>query len=509
MKPKQKSFLQNLDLVTTILPFGCIALLCCLFMLFPEGSANILASIRFFLGDELGSYYLLMGLGAVICSLYMAFSRFGSIKLGDMEKPQYTAFQWGSMMFTSGLAADILFYSLCEWMLYADEPHIAQMGTVQDWASVYPLFHWGPIPWSFYIILAVSFGFMIHVRKRNKQKYSEACRPLLGKKVDGVIGKLIDLTAVFALLAGTATTFSLATPLLSMALSRVLGIAETPLLTIAILVIICIVYTMAVYFGMQGVARLAASCIYLFFELLAYFLFLGGQTRYIIETGISAVGTLAQNFISLATWTDALRTSSFPQNWTIFYWAYWMVWCVATPFFIGTISKGRTIRQTVLGGYFFGLAGTFTSFIILGNYGLGLQTHGILDLMGLYRESQDLYQTIIAIFETMPMAKIGLILLAVTMIAFYATTFDALTMVASSYSYRSLDADKEPDKKVKLFWAVTLMLFPIALIFSENSMSSLQSVSIVAAFPIGFIILMIVWSFFKDADSYLKEKTTN
>ncbi len=478
-------------------------------MLFPEGSANILASIRFFLGDELGSYYLLMGLGAVICSLYMAFSRFGSIKLGDMEKPQYTAFQWGSMMFTSGLAADILFYSLCEWMLYADEPHIAQMGTVQDWASVYPLFHWGPIPWSFYIILAVSFGFMIHVRKRNKQKYSEACRPLLGKKVDGVIGKLIDLTAVFALLAGTATTFSLATPLLSMALSRVLGIAETPLLTIAILVIICIVYTMAVYFGMQGVARLAASCIYLFFVLLAYFLFLGGQTRYIIETGISAVGTLAQNFISLATWTDALRTSSFPQNWTIFYWAYWMVWCVATPFFIGTISKGRTIRQTVLGGYFFGLAGTFTSFIILGNYGLGLQTHGILDLMGLYRESQDLYQTIIAIFETMPMAKIGLILLAVTMIAFYATTFDALTMVASSYSYRSLDADKEPDKKVKLFWAVTLMLFPIALIFSENSMSSLQSVSIVAAFPIGFIILMIVWSFFKDADSYLKEKTTN
>ena len=97
MKPKQKPFLQNLDLVTTILPFGCIALLCCLFMLFPEGSANILASIRFFLGDELGSYYLLMGLGAVICSLYMAFSRFGSIKLGDMEKPQYTAFQWGSM----------------------------------------------------------------------------------------------------------------------------------------------------------------------------------------------------------------------------------------------------------------------------------------------------------------------------------------------------------------------------------------------------------------------------
>ena len=230
---------------------------------------------------------------------------------------------------------------------------------------------------------------------------------------------------------------------------------------------------------------------------------MGGETRYIIETGITAIGNLTQNFIGMATWTDAMRTSSFPQSWTIFYWAYWMVWCVATPFFIGTISKGRTIRQTVLGGYFFGLAGTFTSFIILGNYGLGLQMHGKLDLMALYEKTGSLYEAIIAVFETMPLAQAGLVLLAVTMIAFYATSFDALTMVASSYSYKALGADEEPDKSVKLFWAVMLMLLPIALIFSENSMANLQTVSIIAAFPIGFIIVLIVWSFFRDARHYL------
>lgn len=161
---------------------------------------------------------------------------------------------------------------------------------------------------------------------------------------------------------------------------------------------------------------------------------------------------MVQNFIGMSTCTDALRTSSFPQNWTIFYWAYWMVWCVATPFFIGTISKGRTIRQTVLGGYCFGLSGTFTSFIILGNYSLALQTKGHLDVMGIYAATGDLYQTIMAIFETLPLAKLGLILLAVTMIAFYATSFDALTMVASSYSYKELPSDAQPDKHVKLFW---------------------------------------------------------
>ena len=188
-----------------------------------------------------------------------------------------------------------------------------------------------------------------------------------------------------------------------------------------------------------------------------------------------------------------------------FPWAYWMVWCVATPFFIGTISKGRTIRQTILGGYFYGLSGTFISFIILGNHGLGLQVTGRLDLMGLYARTGDLYGVIMAGMENLPPPKAGLILLVVAMIAFYATSFDALTMVASTYSYKELPPEAEPHKNIRLFWAVLLMLLPIALIFSDSSMANLQSVSIIAAFPIGVIILLIVGSFFKDAKAYLKE----
>lgn len=496
---------RQLDWVTTLIPFGAILVLCLLFLLAPEQSGQVLSSIRFFLGDELGSYYLLIGLGVFLCSLYITFSPYGQIRLGDREKPQYSSFQWGSMMFTAGLAADILFYSLCEWILYAGEDRISQMGSIQDWASTYPLFHWGPIPWSFYLVLASAFGFMLHVRKCDKQKYSEACRPLLGRRVDGFWGKLIDLLAVFALLAGTATTFSLATPLLSMAISHVFHIPASNLLTIGLLAIIGITYTIAVYFGMKGVSKLASSCTYLFFALLLYVLIGGGKARYTIETGITAIGNLTQNFIGLCTWTDALRTSSFPQTWTIFYWAYWMVWCVATPFFIGSISGGRTIRQTILGGYFWGLAGTFTSFIILGNYGLNLQMTGKMDLIAFYQASGDLYETIITILGTLPLAKAGLILLALTMIAFYATSFDALTMVAASYSYKTLPSGKEPHRNVKLFWAILLMLLPIALIFSDNSMANLQTVSIIAAFPIGIIILLIIGSFFKDAKAYLKE----
>ena len=96
-------------------------------------------------------------------------------------------------MFTCGLAADILFYSFSEWVQYATDPHLAEMGSIQDWAGVYPLFHWSFIPWGFYLVLAVAFGFMLHVRKRNRQKYSEACRPILRKYTDGWAGRIIDL----------------------------------------------------------------------------------------------------------------------------------------------------------------------------------------------------------------------------------------------------------------------------------------------------------------------------
>ena len=194
---------------------------------------------------------------------------------------------------------------------------------------------------------------------------------------------------------------------------------------------------------------------------------------------------------------------------TIFYWAYWMVWCVAAPFFIGTISKGRTIRQTILGGYFWGLSGTFTSFIILGNYGLGLQLHGRLDSLSGYLaaggSNTSLYTAIITLLEQLPLSGFVIILLVVCMITFYSTSFDSITLVAASYSYRKLKHDQDPDRRVKLFWAVLLILLPIALIFSEKSMANLQSVSIIAAFPVGIIMLLIIASFFKDANAYLKE----
>lgn len=498
----------KIDWMITLVPFVLFITLCILFFLFPKQSNGVLSQIRFILGDTFGTYYLIIGLGVFLLSIFIAASKYGNIVLGNQdEKPKYSFFVWGSMMFTAGLAADILFYSFSEWILYATDPHIAELGSIQDWSSVYPVFHWSLIPWGFYLVLAVAFGFMLHVRKRERQKYSEACRPLLGKFTDGIIGRLIDLLAVFALLAGTATTFSLATPLMASVINELFHIQiNRTVITIVILIVTCIIYTYSLLHGFKGISLLARTCIYLFFGLLAFVLLFGGEARYIIETGFSALGRMLQNFFELATYTDPQRTTSFPQNWTIFYWAYWMVWCVAAPFFIGSISKGRTIRQTILGGYVFGVGSTIISFIILGNYSLGKQVSGVADFLAIYQQNGDLYNVIIAIIRTLPCAPLVLALLLITMVAFYATSFDSIALIASCYSYHKLSEDESPHKMIQLMWCILLILLPIALVFSDSSMNNLQSVSIIAAFPIGTVIVLISASFMKDAKEYLREK---
>lgn len=499
---------KKVDWFITLIPMFIIVGISFLFFIFPEQSNDILGQIRFFFGDTFGTYYIVIGLGIFIVSIYLCTSKYGSIVLGESdEKPKYSFLTWGSMMFTCGLAADILFYSFSEWVMYADNQHIKELGSMQEWAGVFPLFHWSFIPWAFYLVLAIAFGFMLHVRKRKRQRFSEACRPILGKHTDGVIGRLIDLLAVFALLAGTATTFSVATPLMAAIIENVFHVTiDRTIITIFIIFITCVVYTYSLLHGFKGISVLAKVCIYMFFGLILFVLLVGGHGRYIIETGIESLGRMVQNFIILSTYTDPLRSTGFAQDWTIYYWAYWMVWCVAAPFFIGNISRGRTIKQTVLGGYIFGAGSTLTSFIVLGNYGMGLQTSGEYDFISQYGSNCDAYQVIINIIQTLPLAQIVLIWVLLTMIAFYATSFDSIAYTASCYSYKKLEEKENPHKLIQLLWCILLIILPVALVFSDSSMNNLQSVSIIAAFPLGIVMILIVCSFFKDARKYLMEQ---
>jgi betaine/carnitine transporter, BCCT family len=514
MKLQQGKERKEIDWVLTLSPVLLIIILALLLLINPTAGANTIEFLRSIFVGKFGSFYLIFGLGVFLLAIWLAFSKYGSVKLGDTPKPRFNTFAWGAMIFTGTMAADILYWSLIEWAYYfganpfaIEDPTLAQR---QDFASTYPLFHWGPIPWSFYILPAVAYGYMRFVKKRNRQTLSEACRSTIGDKADGFLGKAIDIFSIVGLLAAMATTFSLATPLLSLVVSTLFGIPQSTFLTIVILGIIALTYTIAVTIGLKGISKLANFNVIIFLVLIGIFLFLG-PTTYIVESGVTGVGKMVNDFFSMATWMDPLRQSGaegsdsgFPQDWTVFYWAYWIAWFVATPFFIGKISEGRTIKQIILGGFGVGLLGTFTSFIVFGNFGLFQQTHGKVDAAGMLNDGAGPSEVVIEIFNQLPIPGVALLLLAVAMIAFYASTFDAITLVVSEYSVKKLKEGQEPPKFIRVFWSLIFILLPIALIFNDSTLSMLQTFSIVAAFPLAIIMGLILYSFLKDLRNDVK-----
>lgn len=182
-----------------------------------------------------------------------------------------------------------------------------------------------------------------------------------------------------------------------------------------------------------------------------------------------------------------------------------LVWCVAAPFFMGGVSRGRTVRQVIMGSYIFGVLSTIVSFVVLGNYGFAAQFGGKVDALGIYAASGDIYGTVVDIIKTIPLYPVVLGLIILSMVAFYASSFDSITLVACQYSYRETTGMEASPKRMRLFWAVFLILLPMALLFSEGSMNNLQTVSIIAAFPIGLVIILIIAGFIKDAKDYLRE----
>lgn len=489
-----------------ITPVVIVVVLAILISIFPKAATTVISATRNFLGNDMGVYYIIFGVAAFVLLLYLAFSKIGKIKLGGENDKKMNTFTWGALIFTSTMAADILFYSFHEWTYYwnADISDVANIATDSSkalWSSTYSLFHWGFIPWAFYLVLAVIYGFVFHnIRKRDKQSMADMCEPLLRGQTNKVVGKTINVISIVGLLCGTSTTFSVATPLIAAIACKLFHIQNTPLVSVIILVTIAIIYTAAVLAGSKGITLVGKLTTIVFSFLLALFLIIGGP-RFIIENGVQGLGNMLANFVKLSTWTEATRTSTFVQDWTIFYWAYWIAWCVATPFFIAKISKGRTIKNVLIGGMICGLLGTFASFIIFGGFGINLQVSGKFDAVSLIESGAAPAEVIVEMISTNKLSIVLLPLILITMICLYASTFDALTSVVSSFSYKTLDIDESPSKKVKIFWSLAFLALPIALLFLDETNQLLMSMSIIGAFPLTIIMILIVISFFK----YLKQ----
>lgn len=504
-------------------PSVLITLFLAVFFIFnPTDSYNAMMKVFGYMTNELGWTYIWFTLAAFGSAMYLVFGKYANLKLGAPEdKPDFSTFSWIGMIFTASTGSSLLYWGTIEWIYYWQSPPFgAEVGSWQaaEWASAYGMFHWGFTAWAMYAVISVAIAYVYHVKKKPVLRISEACRGILGDKVDGLAGKAIDIFFVFGLIGGVTTSMGLGTPMLTAGICKLTGIEHTQTLELAVITFWTLSIGITVFLGLEkGIKKLSDINVYLAFGVLGFLLLAGGHTVFILNQTTSAVGLIGQEFISMSFWTDAVGKSMHPQWWSIFYWAWWVVYAPAMGIYIAKISKGRSVRQVVLGSVFWGTLGSWIFFAILGNYSMGLQLSNNspdlfkgpgLDVIKIFTEQGAAWAVIESIFA----APLGYILVAAfTLLAFISmvTGQTTIAFTLAAVTSKEIKEDEEPARWNSFFWALVLGAISISLLLF-NALKPLQTTSIVAAFPLMIVLILVAMSFFalmkKDGHSKLLNK---
>ncbi|MDG0823356.1 MAG: BCCT family transporter [Staphylococcus equorum] len=476
-------------------------------MVFPKASQEIITKMNEAVVSTIGSVYLFIGLAILIFVLYIAFGKYGNVTLGKAtDKPEFNNFSWAAMLFCAGIASDILYWGVIEWAFYYQDPPHGGKGMTDsalNYATMYGMFHWGPIAWATFVLPALCIGYLIFVKKKPVFKISQTLRPILKSQTDGFIGQVTDIIFIFGLLGGAATSLALGVPMITAGIERLTGLdGDSMVMRGAILFIITALFAYSSYSGLKkGIKVLSDWNVILSFVLLGFVLIVG-PTVFIMETTITGMGNMVKNFFQMATWIEPFggiggrKETNFPQDWTIFYWSWWIVYAPFIGLFIARISKGRTMKEVVLGTIIYGTLGCMLFFGIFGNYAVYLQLTGAFDVVQ-NLNTHGTEATIIEVLHQLPFPNLVIILFLLSAVLFLATTFDSGSYILAAASQKKVVG--EPLKANRLYWAFALCLLPFALMLvgGERSLEVLKTASLLASVPVLIVFVMMMISFLR------------
>ncbi len=497
-------FAESIKLIDKTTFLGAVGLLLVTvtpLLIWPEQGAVWVLSAKNLLTDKLGFLYLMFGLGAVFFVTYVVCSSIGHIKLGDPdEMPEFSTLSWAAMLFCGGIGASILYWGTIEWAYYYQNPPFqirAGSEAAIRWAATYGIFHWGPVAWAIYIIPALPISYFFYVRKQPVLKVSTALLPVLGEaRCNSLLGKVIDILFIFGLLGGGATSLGLAAPMINEGISHLFGIPTSTGSQIMVLLVCTALFAYSAYAGLEKGIKVLSNINFWGAIALLLFILVAGPTIFMLETGLDALGRMMSNFFTMATWAEpfggysTFEDTHFPQNWTIFYWAWWLVYAPTMGLFITRISRGRTVRQMVVGSIFFGSLGCFLFFMTLGNFGLSLQLSGTLDVVAVLN-AEGPTKAIYTILDHLPFSHVVIFMFTILSVIFTATTFDSISYILAAVVQNNVA--EEPLRWNRLFWAFALSIMPMALLFM-GGLATLQTAAIVGGIPLLLIAVMLMIS---------------
>lgn len=464
--------------------------------LFPDAASAALETLYHIIATKLGIFYLLASVAAIGFLVWLAASRYGAVKLGELdEAPEFRDISWIGMLFCAGVGAGLLYWCATEWAFYYDAPPFAaepRSAEAAEWASTYGLFHWGFTAWAFYCLPTVAIAYPYYIKKLDVLRFSVSCHWFLKGREHGPAARAIDFLFMIALLGGAASSLGFSTPMIAACIAWLFDLETGDTLEIAVIGLCIVLFAISVWLGLKkGIKRLSNINVALAFALLLFILF-AGPTTFLLKTSLNGLGVMAQNFIRMNFWTDPFSSSGFVESWTIFYWAWWIAFAPYVGLFVTRISRGRTIRQVILGMLIWGSLGSWLFYMIMGNYALFLELSGSLDFTGIMKSvSGD--AAIVAMLTQLPLAAIVVGIFSLISIIFAATTYDSASYTLASSATLHLKAGDDPARWHRVFWAFALGLMPVALMLMSSNLRPIQVIVLVVSLPILLVgVLMSV-----------------
>ncbi|GAA1643528.1 BCCT family transporter [Microbacterium flavum] len=461
----------------------------------PEVAEETFAAMQATIVRTFSWYYVLIAAFFVAFVLVLGFSRFGDIKLGkDDDEPEFSTGAWFSLLFAAGMGIGLVFYGVSEPLSHFISPRPGVSGTdaqLAQSALVQTYLHWGVQAWAIYVVIGVALAYAIH-RRRRPVSIRWALEPLLGKRVRGTWGNVIDALALVGTVFGVATSLGLGVLQIGAGLDAAGFGSPDTFMQILIIGVITVFVLLSVLSGVgRGMKWLSTGNLILAGVLLVFVLFVG-QTEYLLREWVQSIGAYLQNFVGLSFTVSAFQGEAGEQwqaAWTSFYWGWWISWAPFVGIFIARVSKGRTVREFVLGVLVVPTLVGVLWFAVLGGSALAQEMREPGSMLAA-DGSVDLQGALFQLFQHLPATQVLTIGAIILIGVFFVTSADSGALVMGMIA---TGGDAEPKRWIRVFFTLATAVLAVALLLA-GGLSALQTAAITIALPFSVVMLLICWA---------------
>lgn len=480
-------------------PLIFIVILCAWVVSDPKQAGAAMSAAFSFVTNELAWYFQLIFLIIVVLLVYLCVSPIGKKRFGS-EKPEYSTFSWLGMMFTAAAGFGMLTWTSIEWYYYASaptwgmEPFSAES---MEWASLYPMFHWGPVAFGIYVLIGVIFGYLFYCKKVTDARPSTACASVIGEKNSkGALGKLFDAIFSIGLLCSVVTCVGVNVPTLFGIISRVFGVDVSFEAESGVIIAWSVLMAVLLYLGLKkGVKFFSDFRVWVGFGILA-FLLIFGPTATLLNTFVDSVGMFIQYAPRLLLNTDPYAQSGTPQAWTVFYWCWYLVCAIQTAIFFAKISRGRSVRQFIIGALGASAIGSWLFFAVFQSFCMNIFTAESVDIASVIATAGQ-GAAIMELWDYFPFIQFLYPVLMIYGFISMQTLLNSQCYSMAMVSTQDLKEDEEPPVWMRVFWSLGIGAISICLLLI-GGIQPAQTVSIVSAVPLSVVVIIMVVGFFRE-----------